>query len=129
MASFEQALKEELNNLASLSGKVFPLNAPEGTATPYIVYESSEGVYNKTLMGFLPSRNVPVQLNIVAKHYSDMKTITSGVIQRLQSMVGTSIGASKSVRVFDIQMIIDPVETYETSLDMYICVVEFKAYL
>ena len=125
--SFETGLREELMEISGLSNKVFPLIAPEGTDSPYLVYRSSEGVNDKTLTGFLASKSVSGEVDVVCSSYGEMKQITSGVIQHLQSFVGRTIGTS-GILVKDI-MVGEPLEMYETQVNMFRCNIEFTVYI
>ncbi|AIQ54568.1 hypothetical protein [Paenibacillus sp. FSL R7-0331] len=89
--NFEQALVHELSSISGLSGKVYPGEAPE-KVIPYIVYLSSAGLKDKDLDGYKDSRRVPLELNIVATRYSDMKQFTESTIEKLISFERRVIG-------------------------------------
>lgn len=124
--SFESGLREELNNVSGLSNQIFPVIAPEGAPTPYLVYESSEGLNDKTLTGFLSSKTIDCGLNIVCSSYSSLKTITPGVILRLQSFLGRAIGTSGIV-VQNLTFEGEPHEMYDSESKLYRCIIEFTA--
>ena len=126
---FEPALVQELKTITALGGRIYPLFAPEATkhnGVPYLVYASSEGVRDKTLGGYLKSKEVRGELNIVAARYGDMKAITKQVIDLLVSMEQRQIGTDGPF----IQELIyqQPVEMYEPQPDLHRCVIEFSSY-
>lgn len=128
--SFEPALVQELKTITALENRIYPLTAPEATASsgvPYLIYASSEGLRDKTLGGHLSSKEVRAELNIIAKKYSDMKAITKQVVALLTGFEGRRIGTDGPfIEELTYQM---PVEMYESQPDLYRCVVEFSAYL
>jgi hypothetical protein len=122
--SLEAAMREELTAISGLTNKIFPVSAPENTATPYLVYLSSEGVNDRTLSGFLSSKTVSVELNILSDTYESLKTITSGVIQRLQSFAGRTIGTAGP---YVQEIVIDaPIEAFEDKTKLYIATFEIR---
>ncbi|WP_080833208.1 tail completion protein gp17 [Cohnella massiliensis] len=128
--SFEPALVQELKTITALENRIYPLTAPEATASsgvPYLIYASSEGLRDKTLGGHLESKEVRAELNIIAKKYSDMKAITKQAVALLVGFEGRAIGTDGPF----IQEIIyqSPVEIYENQPDLYRCVVEFSAFI
>lgn len=90
--SFEKALREELEKLIP---NVFPLYAPEGTAPPYCVYVSSYGEKDLALEGYLNTREVDVTIHIVGSTYSDMKTYTNIVLDKLITFQGMTMGTDR----------------------------------
>jgi len=127
--SFEPALAQELKTIPELQNRVYPLYAPEANAeqgVPYLIYASSEGLRDKTLSGYLESKEVRGELNIIARRYGDMKAITRLVIALLVDMIGRKIGTDGPY-IKDISYQ-HPVEMYEPQPDLYRCLVEFTAY-
>lgn len=130
MQDFEAALRQEIiNAIPALGGRVYPLFAPEATkhnGVPYIIYGSSDGLRDKTLGGYLDSKEVRAELNIIAERYSDLKAITKQVVALLVSFEGRRIGTNGPfIEEITYQM---PVEMYESQPELYRCVVEFSAY-
>lgn len=127
--SFEPALVQELKTITALKNRVYPLTAPEATASggvPYLIYASSEGLRDKTLGGYLDSKEVRAELNIIAERYSDLKAITKQVVALLVGFEGRRIGADGPyIEEIAYQM---PVELYESQPQLHRCVVEFSAY-
>lgn len=126
---FEQALVQELNSITALGGRIYPLFAPEATkhnGVPYLVYASSEGLRDKSLGGYLKSKEVRAELNIIAERYNDMKAITKQVIALLIGFEGRQIGTDGPIiEEVDYQM---PMEFYESQPDLRRCLVEFSVY-
>ncbi|SDM17419.1 DUF3168 domain-containing protein [Bacillus sp. OK048] len=119
---FEEALRAELGTIAGLTNKVFPLNATEGTKAPYIIYVSSEGVQDKSLLGYLSSKEVDCEINIVQASYGSMKSLTKLVISQIISFIGRNIGENGPF----IQNVTyhKPVELYEQEVNLYRCVID-----
>lgn len=126
---FEPALAQELKTIAVLGNRVYPLTAPEanaGQGIPYLIYGSSQGLRDKTLGGYLDSKEVRAELNIIASRYADMKAITKQVIALLISFEQRVIGTGGPfIQELTYQM---PVEIYEDQPKLYRSVVEFSAY-
>lgn len=130
MQDFETALRQEIiEAIPMLGGRVYPLDAPEATkynGVPYLIYISSEGLRDKTLDGYLDSKEVRGELNIIAERYSDMKAITKQVVALLIGFEGRQIGTDGPfIDEITYQM---PFETYESQPELYRCLVEFSAY-
>lgn len=122
--SFEQALKEEMESVAGLSGNVFPLRAPESFSPPYLVYMSSEGTPDQILTGFLTTKEVSFDLNLIHATYGDLKALAPLVVSKLQSFLFRNIGTAGPY----IQEITydDPVEMYEPEIELYRCLIQAK---
>src|SRR5690606_3217360 len=112
--SFEPALVQELRSITALGGRVYPLFAPEAVkknGVPYLIYASSEGLRDKSLGGYLDSKEVRGELNIIAERYADMKAITKQVVALLMGFEGRRIGTDGPyIEEVTYQM---PVELYE----------------
>lgn len=121
---FEEALRAELDTIEELTNKVFPLTAPEGTEAPYIIYVSSEGIQDKSLQGYLSSKEVPCEINILVDDYLSLKELTTTVLAKILSFQGHKIGD------FFIQDVSyeKPVEIYEQEVDLYRSVIDFTFY-
>lgn len=129
MQSFESALTEELESITALGGRVYPLDAPEATkhnGVPYLIYGSSEGVRDKSLDGYMQSKQVNAEINIIADRYEVMKAITKQVVALLVGMMGRKIGTDgPTIHDLEYQQ---PMELYENQPNLYRCVVEVTAY-
>ena len=130
MQDFEQALREEIiNAVSALGNRVYPLFAPEAVkknGVPYLIYGSSEGLRDKALDGYLDSKEVRGEINVIADRYADMKAITKKVVALLIGFEGRQIGADGPfIEAVEYQM---PVEMYESQPDLHRCVIEFQVY-
>jgi hypothetical protein len=90
--NFEEALVSELSALTELQNKVFPISASEGTKPPFIIYVSSEGIQDKTLDGYLTSKELDCEIHVIHRNYSNMKSLTKEVLSKLQTFYGRAIG-------------------------------------
>lgn len=119
---FETALFNELNPITGI-GKVFPLKVIDGVKPPFTVYESSDGVQEKTLTGFVASTEIDGTLWVVTTSYSSMKTVSRAVISKLQSFQGRVIGGTGGVFVYDLkyekvkELYDDNTQFYQAMLD------------
>jgi hypothetical protein len=109
---FEEALKIELESIDSLTNKIFPLTAIEGVGTPYLVYISSEGIYEKYYSGYSGSKEIDAELHILSDEYPTLKDITRQVIDKVISFQSRVIGGTDGVMIFDV--------TYEKVTEQYI---------
>lgn len=122
--NFEEALRDELSSINSLSEKVFPLNADEGTQAPYIIYVSSEGIQQKTFEGFLNTKEISCEINILHNSYPEMKELTKVVLLKVISFQGRTIGnEGPYVQNLNYQ---SPVEIYEKEVKLYRSVIDIK---
>ncbi|WP_019534212.1 DUF3168 domain-containing protein [Paenibacillus ginsengihumi] len=128
---FEAALTHELKtNIVALENRVYPLTAPEATAgqgVPYLIYASSEGLRDKALDGYMQSKAVHAEVNIVAARYGDMKAIARQVSALLIGMEGRVIGTDGPF-IEELTYRQDPVEIYENQPGLYRCMIEFTVY-
>lgn len=130
MQDFESALRHEIvSAIPALGGRVYPLFAPEANkhnGIPYLIYASSEGLRDKSLNGYMNSKEVRGELNIIAERYSEMKAITKEVIALLVSFEGRQIGVDGPyISEVSYQM---PIEMYENQPDLYRSSIEFSIF-
>lgn len=92
--NFEESLVFELSATDGLNGKVFPLGAKEGTVPPFVVYVSSAGEETQALEGYTSDKSVTCEIHIVGGTYSEMKTVTQEVLDRIKSFFGRQIGVN-----------------------------------
>lgn len=126
---FEPALVEELKSIPELENRIYPLFAPEATkynGVPYLIYGSSEGIRDKSLDGYMNSKEVRAELNVVTESYGELKSITKQVIDLLVSFEQRTIGTNGPyIKELEYQM---PIEIYENQPNLYRCMIEFSAY-
>ncbi|MFS1519682.1 DUF3168 domain-containing protein [Bacillus sp. SCS-151] len=118
--TFEEALQEELSTIM----KVYPLNAKEGTKAPYIIYVSSEGLQDKSLQGYLDSKEVSFELNILHNGYGLLKSKTRLVLQKVLSFQGRAIGNDGPF--IENVSYEKPVELWEDQVKLYRCIINCK---
>ncbi|MGO4185209.1 DUF3168 domain-containing protein [Paenibacillus sp. TAF43_2] len=124
---FEPALVLELREIEGFSSKIFPLVATEGVPAPYIAYSSSEGLREKNLSGYTNSKEIEVDLNIIAGTYKEMKRLTALVIDKLISFESRVIGKEGPfVQELKYER---PVELYEPLPKLHRCVIEFIVHI
>lgn len=100
---FEQCLYIELSSVDNI-GKVFPLNVIEGTKAPFCVYESSDGIEDKTLSGYIASKEIDGSIYVIQPSYTSMKSVSRAVIDVLKSFQNRKIGDSvNGVLVLDMK--------------------------
>jgi hypothetical protein len=115
--NFEEALVVELSTIPDLINKIFPLMAPEGTKPPFIVYVSSEGIPDKTLQGYLSSKEVFCEIHVVHSNYGSVKNLSKQVLAKIQTFYGRAIGIDGP---FIQNVTYDkPVEVYEKEVSLY----------
>src|SRR5690554_3769271 len=113
--NFERALIHELQTITELQNRVYPLEAPEATkhnGVPYLVFVSSEGLPDKALDGFMASKEVRIELNILTESYKELKAITRKVVALIISFEGRTIG-NDGPHVEEISFLQQPVEMFE----------------
>ncbi len=122
--TFEEALRAELSSVKGLKNKVFPLNSKEGTKAPYIVYISSEGILDKTFNGFLNTKEVDCEINIIHKSYGEMKDLSRIVLEKIITFPGRYIGGyGPYIQNLTYEK---PIELYENEVSLYRCVIDLK---
>jgi hypothetical protein len=124
---FEPAIVLELEAIEGLSSKVFPLVATEGVAAPYIAYVSSEGLRDKSLTGYMESKAIDVELNIMARTYKEMKHLTKTVLDKVIGFQSRAIGeVGPFIQELTYQK---PVELYEHQPKLHRCVIDITFYI
>lgn len=126
---FIESLIEEFKAIKPLNNHIYPANAPEkvrNEGVPYLIILSSVGVKTKTLNGYGGGKKVPVELNIVASKYSQMQTISSQVVELLESMERRHIGTNgpfiQELTYFEPRVI------YESAPQLYRCLIDAELF-
>lgn len=128
--SIEQAIREELATISGLdTNNIYPLNAPENAPFPFLVYYSEAGKADNTLMGFLSSTSYDIELHLLYDDYAGMRTITSGVVQRLQSFARRMIGTTNQYLVQELDYHHSPSEVWDTQNLCYRTIISFTIYI
>ena len=122
--TFEEALREELSSISGITNKIYPLTAKKGTKAPYLIYVSSEGIQDKVFQGYLDSKEIACEVNIVHSTYENMKSLSKLVIEKIVSFQGRTIGTNgPTIKNVTYQK---PVELFEREIQCYRCVIEIK---
>lgn len=116
--NLEQALRTRLINMPGLEGKVFLLTADEGTTSPYLIISSSEGERIKTLSGYLPTKKVPVEFNLICDTYKEMKEKQRMFMDILFSCQSSNMIGELKIKRLSYE---SPLEMFEPEIQMYRC--------
>lgn len=124
----ETALRYEINtNILELKDKIYPTNAPEGVAGPYLVYARINTRKIKTLEGYTNKESLSYMFSIMATKYSDMVRVRKQVEDLLLSLPQTEIGNTNKFYVEDID-INNVDEQYEHELGVNRGIIDFTIY-
>jgi len=121
----EAALREALENtISEFAGEIYPTNAPENATKPYLVYMRITTTKLKTLNGLTGKEYLSFMFNIMAKRYSDMKSLTEQVEDFLMSLPGTELN-DYYIEDVDINNVS---EQYEYELKVNRGIIDFTIY-
>jgi hypothetical protein len=123
----EKELRYELQNRIS-ELTIYPTNAPENAARPYLVYTRINTRNIKTLNGFINKQELSFMFSIMAKRYEDMSSYSKQVEEMLKSFPLTRIGKNASIYVEDLN-INNITETYEKELELNREIIDFTIYV
>ncbi len=90
----EEALHGYLSS--QLSAKIYPIDVPEGTNSPYVVYQRIGGNIYHALQQDLQEEKATFQLSIYAQTLKQVKDIDKEIKNLLQNYSGTLSGVSIS---------------------------------
>lgn len=86
--TIEEAIYQRLSNqIPNLSGRIYPVNAPQTVALPYVVYKRISTLRSPTLSE-QGSREVAIQFDIYAKTYPEMRTVRDEVRIAFEDVIG-----------------------------------------
>lgn len=125
---FEVGLRTELQSIASLNQKVFPMNAPEGTKPPFVIYSKSSGEMIKTMDGISKTRSGSYEIDILSDSYSQLQTLFLAVKAKLSSFIGRSIGTGSSGVFVQSVRYDNMIELYENEVNWYRINLEVRIY-
>jgi hypothetical protein len=120
---FEKNLKTELTSI--FGQKVYPLQAAKDAKPPFVIYQSSEGQEMKSFDGYLVTKEIEVELNVIDLTYASMKTKAIATLEKIKSFQSRKIGGNTGVYVQDVTYE-EPVELYETEVDWYRTRISFR---
>lgn len=121
-------LAPTLNPDGTYSNHIYPTNAPEGAAGPYLVYARINTDKIKTLEGYTNKEAISYMFSIMAKRYEHMAAIRYKVGNLLISLPGKEIGAIKKFYIEDID-INNITEQYEHELGVNRGIIDFTIYI
>ncbi len=122
----EKALRYELNKITEINNRIYPTNAPEGKAPPFLVYIQGNYEQIKTLNGITNNTETSYLLNILAGSYSEMKDLTKKVKEAVESFLQREIGAD-GIYISDLTIRKTP-EIYEQELKLYRGIIDVTFY-
>ena len=105
---------------------IYPTNAPETTAKPYLVYVRINTNRTKLLGGYTDKQALTFMFSIMATRYGDMKSLTKKVEDFLLSIPRMTIG-TESILIEDIK-INNVSEVYEHQLGVNRGIIDFTIY-
>jgi hypothetical protein len=113
----EEAIVTELSAITGLTSKVFPIEAQQGTATPYLTYRVNGGERARTLIGHDGLVTANYQLDAFHTTYSNVLALRRLILTELKTWERTNLGSSGPY-IQGCTITEEPVETYddETSL-------------
>lgn len=115
--NFEQALRAELVSISGLSAKVFPMQAPEGIAAPFVIYQKTMTEYIKTMDGTTGTRMGRYEIDVLAATYADLQTYLVAIKNKMLSMENSVVGTGGPfVQAVVIQNLI---EIFEDAVKFY----------
>jgi hypothetical protein len=112
----EMALYALLNDVPAITGRVFPVTAPEACTAPYATYEKTGGGPYEIMTGWVRLQTADFTIDVFAKTYAVAKTIAASVTAKLQALQFTAFGgvAFQSVSFDE-----DSPETFDSIEDLY----------
>lgn len=121
-----EAIKIELESASGLSGKVFPLNAPEGALTPYCTYKQSGSERENGLFGMVPLMKCEFQFDAYHISYNSLESIKKSLIQLIKTFNQRNIGGSGPY-IQQVEILND-FEAYESNIKLYRGIIELNLY-
>ncbi|MDD4564773.1 MAG: DUF3168 domain-containing protein [Eubacteriales bacterium] len=123
----EKALRYELAQaIPELAGEIYPTNAPESAAKPYLVYARINSDRTKTLDGYTNKQALEYMFSIMAAKYAYMKVLAEQVETLLLAFPGQNIG-EEGIHVEDLK-INNISETYEFNLKVNRGIIDFTVF-
>lgn len=120
----EIEIQNILNTVEGIVDKVFMINAPELTLSPYAIYTVNRTTEEYTLDGVTDNQSINCDINVYSKDTLELKEITKRIRSKLLSLLGTTQGA------FIIQKVkLDMRDFYDYGVDLYRTVIELEIYI
>lgn len=123
--SIEKALKVELSAVSGLSGKVFPLIAPEGFAGYYCVYELNNTDRVMTVSSFDGLVESNFSIAVYHETYSQAKDLMDLVVAKVKTFLLRNIGTNgpfcQSVQIEnEVEFYDEGSQKFQTQIDILI---------
>ena len=88
--TFSKGLREVLRNIEGL--KIYPIIAPEGVKTPFLVYRRSRSKYIKDLSGITNNCEDVYELLLIADSYFEIENYCTEIKNTLLNCLFTKLG-------------------------------------
>ena len=104
----EETLFSTLTGL--VSGRVYPMTAPDSPVAPFIIYQNITNSPENTLSDGIPINNTRMQIDAYAKTYADVKILAASIQSTMQSASFTNILSTnqdlyeQEVKLYRVQM-------------------------
>lgn len=113
----ESSLRHELSQIPRIANAVYPLIAPEGCQSPFLVYSMLDKGYIETLDGIKIEKDSKYEINILCDSYAELKSIYIDVEVKLNSMIERLIG-NGHIFVQNVSLGI-PKDAFEPELELH----------
>ena len=123
---FEQALTAELSAIPGLGNNVFPIVAPQDTASPYLTYSLEKNERVQNLAGHDGLVRSQYQLNLFHASYAGLKALKKAVIQNLKTYNLRNVGGTGPY-IQQVE-ILSELEAYEEGVKLYKGIIEFDVH-
>lgn len=84
----EDILKDALQELGGLAGKVYKLAAPKSATAPFVVFGKHEDTELQDMDGGTGIWTGTLELHLLAANYSELKTLEAGIKQKCRTLEG-----------------------------------------
>lgn len=105
-------LKADATLTTLVSGRIYPLTAPQNVVKPYITYQVINGNNNQCFSGGIYQKDIRFQIDCWSTSYSNVKAISESVVN---SLIGFK--SSNNINVMD---------SYESETLLYRQIIDFN---
>jgi hypothetical protein len=126
----QEAITAELSAVTGLSGKVYPIEAQQGTSAPYLVYSVSGGERSRTLIQHDGLVMANYQIDLFHTSYTNILSLRRLVLTEMQAWERTNLGGTgpyiQACTILDepIETFDNETELYQSTIDIQICYTE-----
>ena len=114
----QEAIRAVLSAISGLSGKVFPLEAQQGTPAPYVTYSVSGGERSRTLIEHDGLVTAQYQIDAYHTSYTNILALRRLILTEIKTWERTNLGSTgpyiQACTITD-----EPVETYDDETKLY----------